>query len=165
MKVFRAVADSSCLIGLAQIELFALLRDLFLEVCIPQAVYEEVVVKGRGEPGSNETESAVRDGWISIKAVNDEIAVNALRTSLGRGESEVIILCKELGVDYALIDERAARYKAELMDVKIMGILGLIDLAIEMGFSIDKEKSVKRLREVGFRISDKLYKKMFSDSK
>ena len=165
MKVFRAVADSSCLIGLAQIELFALLRDLFLEVCIPQAVYEEVVVKGRGEPGSNETESAVRDGWISIRAVNDEIAVNALRTSLGRGESEVIILCKELGVDYALIDERAARYKAELMDVKIMGILGLIDLAIEMGFSIDKEKSVKRLREVGFRISDKLYKKMFSDSK
>lgn len=165
MKVFRAVADSSCLIGLAQIELFALLRDLFLEVYIPHAVYEEVVVKGRGEPGSNETESAVRDGWMSIRAVNDEIAVNALRTSLGRGESEVIILCKELGVDYALIDERTARYKAELMDVKTMGVLGLIDLAIEMEFSIDKEKSVKRLREVGFRISDKLYRKMFSDSK
>ena len=163
MKVFRAVADSSCLIGLAQIELFAILKDLFLELYIPQAVYEEVVIKGRGEPGSNKTESAVKDGWISIKAVNDEIAVNALRISLGRGESEVIILCKELGVDYALIDERAARYKAEIMDVKTMGILGLIDLAIEMGFSIDKEKSVKQLREVGFRISDKLYKKMFSD--
>lgn len=165
MKVFRAVTDSSCLIGLAQIELFVLLKDLFLEVYIPQAVYEEVVVKGMGEPGSNETESAVRDGWISIKAVNDEIAVNALRISLGRGESEVIILCKELGVDYALIDERAARYKAELMNVKTMGILGLMNLAIEMGFSIDKEKFVKRLREVGFRISDKLYRKMFSDSK
>jgi predicted nucleic acid-binding protein len=165
MKVFSVVADSSCLIGLAQIELFVLLKDLFLEVYIPQAVYEEVVVKGRGEPGSNETESAVRDGWISIKAVNDEIAINALRISLGRGESEVIILCKELGVDYALIDERAARYKAELMNVKTMGILGLMNLAIEMGFSIDKEKFVKRLREVGFRISDKLYRKMFSDSK
>ena len=165
MKAFRTVADSSCLIGLAQIELFALLRDLFLEVYIPQAVHEEVVVKGRGEPGSNETESAVKDGWISIKAINDGIAVDALRTSLGRGESEVIILCKELRVDYALIDERTARYKAEIMDVKTMGILGLIDLAIEMGFSIDKEKSVKRLREVGFRLSDKLYRKMFSDSK
>ena len=64
-----------------------------------------------------------------------------------------------------MIDERTARYKAEIMDVKTMGILGLIDLAIEMGFSIDKEKSVKRLREVGFRLSDKLYRKMFSDSK
>jgi len=50
MKVFRTVADSSCLIGLAQIELFALLRELFLEVYIPQAVHEKVVVKGRGEP-------------------------------------------------------------------------------------------------------------------
>ena len=74
-------------------------------------------------------------------------------------------ITKELGVDYALIDERAARYKAELMDVKTMGVLGIIDLAIEMGFAVDKEKFVKRLREVGFRISDKLYRKMFSDSK
>lgn len=165
MRVFRVVADSSCLIGLAQIELFGLLKELFLEVYIPRAVYEEVVVKGSGEAGSNETESAVRDGWISVKAVNDEIAINALRTSLGFGESEVIILCKELGVDYALIDERASRYKAELMDVKTMGILGLIDLAIEMGFAIDKEKFVKRLREVGFKISDRLYRKMFPDFK
>ena len=165
MKVFGVAEDSSCLIGLAQIDLFALLRDLFSEVYIPQAVYEEVVVRGKGEPGSNETESAVRDGWITIKAVDDKIAVNALRTNLGRGESEIIILCKELGVDYALIDERTARYKAELMDVKVMGILGIIDLAIAMGFTIEKEKFVKRLREVGFRISEKLYKKMFSDSK
>ena len=103
MRVFRVVADSSCLIGLAQIELFGLLKELFLEAYIPRAVYEEVVVKGNGEAGSNETESAVRDGWISVKAVDDEIAINALRTSLGFGESEVIILCKELGVDYALI--------------------------------------------------------------
>lgn len=165
MKVFRVAVDSSCLIGLAQIEIFGLLKEVFAETYIPRAVYEEVVVKGRGEAGSTETESALKDGWISIKTVNDEIAVNALTTNLGKGESEVIILCKELRVDYALIDERTARYKAEIMDVKTMGILGLIDLAIEMGFSIDKEKSVKRLREVGFRLSDKLYRKMFSDSK
>ena len=48
MRVFRVVVDSSCLIGLAQIELFELLKKLFLEVYIPQAVYEEVVVVGRG---------------------------------------------------------------------------------------------------------------------
>ena len=39
MRVFRVVADSSCLIGLAQIELFGLLKELFLEVYIPRAVY------------------------------------------------------------------------------------------------------------------------------
>jgi len=52
MKVFRVVADSSCLIGLEQIGIFGLLREMFAEIYIPGAVYEEVVVKGRGEAGS-----------------------------------------------------------------------------------------------------------------
>jgi len=164
MKVFRVAVDSSCLIGLAQIGIFGLLREVFAEIYIPVAVYEEVVVKGRGEAGSAETESAVKDGWISMKAVNDEIAVNALTTNLGKGESEVIILCKEAGFDYALIDERTAREKAALMSVNTMGVLGVMDLAIELGLAIDKKKLVKQLREVGFRISDKLYKRMFPDN-
>ena len=164
MKVFRVVADSSCLIGLAQIKIFGLLKELFAEICIPHAVYEEVVVKGRGEAGSAETESAVRDGWLSVKAVNDQIAVSALTTNLGKGESEVIIFCKESGFDYSLIDERMAREKAALMGVNTMGVLGVMDLAIEMGFVLDKKKLVKQLRKVGFRISDRLYKRMFPDN-
>src|SRR4030042_1201467 len=118
MKVFRVVVDSSCLIGLAQINLFKLLKELFSEVYIPDAVYEEVVIKGKGEAGSEDTESAVKDGWIIKKTVNDEVAVNALTTILGKGEAEVIILCKELDLDCALIDARTARDMAEIMDVK-----------------------------------------------
>lgn len=165
MKVFRIVADSSCLIALAQIELFGLLQEVFSQIFIPRAVYEEVVVKGRGEPGSGETESALKDGWILMKDVNDRTAIDALRTILGKGESEVIILCKELRADYALIDERTARHRAELMSVDTMGVFGIMDLAIEMGFAIDKRYLFKQLKGVGFRISDKLYKRMFGDSK
>jgi len=164
MKVFRVAIDSSCLIGLAQIEIFGLLKEVFAEY-IPRAVYEEVVVKGRGEAGSTETESAVKDGWISMRTVNDEMAVNALTANLGKGESEVIILCKESGFDYVLIDERTAREKAALMDVNTMGVpVGVMDFAIEMGFVIEKKRLVKKLRKVGFRISDKLYKRMFPDN-
>lgn len=32
MKVFRVVADSNCLIGLAQIKIFALLKEVFAEI-------------------------------------------------------------------------------------------------------------------------------------
>lgn len=165
MKVFRIVADSSCLIALAQIELFGLLQEVFSKIYIPRAVYEEVVVKGRGEPGSGETEAALKDGWILMKDVNDRTAIDALKAILGKGESEVIILCKELRADYALIDERTARHRAELMSVDTMGVLGIMDLAIEMGFAIDKRYLVKQLKGVGFRISDKLYKRIFCDSK
>jgi predicted nucleic acid-binding protein len=161
MKAFRLAADSSCLIGMAQIKIFGLLKEVFAEIYIPGAVYEEVVIKGRDEAGSAETESAVKDGWIPMKSVDDEMAVNALTTILGKGESEVIILCKQSGFDYALIDERTARDAAALMSVNTMGILGIMDLAIEMGFALDKKKLVKQLREAGFRISDKLYKRMF----
>lgn len=165
MKAFRVVADSSCLIALAQIELFGLLQEVFSQIYIPRAVYEEVVVKGSGEPGSGETESALKDGWISMRDVNDRTAIDALKAILGKGESEVIILCKELRADYALIDERTARHRAELMSVDTMGVFGIMDLAIEMEFAIDKRYLVKQLKGVGFRISDKLYERMFGDSK
>lgn len=164
MRSFRVVADSSCLIGLSQIEQFELLKKLFLEVYISDAVYDEIVIKGKGEAGSDDTESAVKDGWILKKAVNDKVAVTALRTILGKGESEVIILCKELGFDYALIDERTARGIAGLMNVKTMGVLGIIDLAIEKGLSINKREIVDHLRALGFRVSDTLYDKIFPNS-
>ncbi len=161
MKTFKAASDSSCLIALSQINLFYLLKELFLEIYIPPAVYDEVVIKGAGEAGSKETETAVKDGLILKKAVNDNTAVSALTTTLGRGEAEVIILCKELGLDYALIDEKIARNRADLMGVNTMGVLGIVGLAIEMGFSLEKKEIAKQLKDAGFRISDKLYKKMF----
>ena len=163
MKACRVVADSSCLIGLAQIKQFDLLRELFSRVYVPDGVYDEVVIIGAGETGANETKSAVRNGWMIKKSVKEIAAVDALRTILGRGESEVIICYKELKLDYALIDERTARDMAELMKVKTMGVLGVINLAITKGFVIDKKKIINQLINMGFRISDKLYKK-FIDS-
>lgn len=164
MKSLRVVADSSCLIGLAQIKHFDLLKELFLEVYVSEAVFDEVIVKGKGEVGSEETKSAIKDGRIIKKYVTDEVAVRALSSILGKGESEVIALYKELEADYALIDEATARDIADLMDVNTMGIIGIIDLAIEMGFNIDKKELIDKLREMGFRISDGLYKTMFPDS-
>ena len=163
MRILRVVADSSCLISLAQVKQFELLKELFLEVYITDAVYDEVVVNGIGEPGWKETESAVKKSWIVKKTVKDEVALNVLMTTLGKGESEAIILYKELKLDYALIDEKMARDMAELMNVNTMGVLGIIDFAVKKGFPIDKKKVVDQLKNSGFRISDKLYKKVISN--
>ncbi len=51
------------------------------------------------------------------------------------------------------------------MNVNTMGVLGIIDLAIVEGLSIDKKKVVDQLKDLGFRISDKLYKRIFPDLK
>ena len=50
------------------------------------------------------------------------------------------------------------------MNVNTMGVLGVIDLAIERGIPIDKKKVIAHLKDLGFRISDKLFKKIFPDS-
>ena len=165
MKALHVVADSSCLIGLAQIKQFNILKELFLEVFIPEAVYKEVVIKGKNEVGSQETENAIKEGWIKKKTVQDRVAVKALSSILGAGETETIILAKELDLDYALIDEKTARAEAGLMEVKVIGTIGLIDFAIENGFEIDKKSIIDQLIKKGFRISDRLYKKMFLNSK
>ena len=129
MKALRVAADSSCLIALAQIQQFDLLRELFAEVYVPRAVYDEITVAGKGEAGADETINAVEAGWIILKEVRDIVAVSALTTTLGMGESEVLVLCKEHEIDYALIDEKTARNMAALMDIDTMGTLGVIDLA------------------------------------
>jgi len=155
-KRLRVVADSSCLIALSQISQFKLLKELFGKVFIPEAVYREVVVKGKKEPGSKETKEAIRDGWIKRESIKDKVPVNVLSITLGSGESEVIFLCKELKADLALIDEKTARDIAGLMDVDTMGTIGIICLAIEKGFKLNKRGLLELLIEKGFRISDKL---------
>lgn len=163
MKNLRVVADSSCLIGLAYIKQFKLLKELLDSIYIPEAVYNEVVIKGKNEPGVKELEEAINNGWIKRKRVKNKASIEALSITLGRGESEVITLCKELDVDFALIDEKLARDTAELMNIKTMGVIGIIDLAIKKGFEVDKRKLVDQLRNKGFRVSDELYRKMFPD--
>jgi len=91
------------------------------------------------------------------------VAVSALTPVLSKGESEVIVLCKEMGFEYALIDEKTARNMAELMGVNTMGVIGIINLAAERGFPIDKKKLVDQLIELGFRISNTLYKRIFPE--
>jgi len=55
------VANSSVLISLSAIQQFDLLYKRFPEVLIPQAVWQEVVVEGKGQPGAQEVQSS---NWI-----------------------------------------------------------------------------------------------------
>jgi predicted nucleic acid-binding protein len=162
MKIFRVVADSSCVIGLTHIGLFNQLPDIFQEISIPDFVYHEVVVSGKGRPGADEMAKAVQTGWLVKRSVQDTLAVDALLTNLSRGEAEVIILAKELSLDYALIDEKIARNVAVLLGVKTVGVLGVMNMAILAGIPVEKRHALDTLRHVGFRISEKLYQQMLT---
>jgi len=56
-------------------------------IVIPQAVYDEVVVYGAGDPGSDEISAAQ---WIRTLQARDQLAVNLLR------EAQVRVRAKPL---------------------------------------------------------------------
>jgi predicted nucleic acid-binding protein len=63
---------------------FDLLATFYGQIVIPEAVYEEVVVRGEGRDGSREVKEAT---WIDVQLPQDELAVHALGAELGRGEA------------------------------------------------------------------------------
>lgn len=161
----KVVSNSSPLIGLAAINQFDLLKPLYQKIYIPKAVYKEVVVSGKGEPGSNETRRVLKENWIKIKEVKDELAVKTLTKSLDDGEAEAIILAKEIAADTILLDDPQARTMAAFIGLEIIGVVGILLLATTQGFPVNLKENLEQLIKEGFRIDSKLYKQILKDFK
>ena len=71
----RVVSNASPLINLGRIGQLGLLPQLYNELLIPEAVWHEVVVQGRGQPGAHEVETA---DWIRVAPVANHALVLAL---------------------------------------------------------------------------------------
>lgn len=148
------VANSGPLIALAKIGRHDLLHDLFERICIPQAVFDEVVVSGSGQPGAQETNDAE---WITVRPVRYMLAVTVLTEELGLGESEAIVLAQELGADWILLDDALARRKAERIGLSVMGTLGILVIAKNAGIITAVKPLLDDLRKTDFRASAQVY--------
>ena len=148
------VSNASPLISLSTISQLDLLKALFEQVAIPQAVYDEVVVHGEGEPGSHEVDEA---DWIKVCRVGDRFAVDLLREALGAGESEAIVLAQELNAKYVILDDGLARRKARRIKLPMLGTLGILLMAKEADLIPVVEPILDELRHTDFRMSDRVY--------
>jgi predicted nucleic acid-binding protein len=145
------VSNTTPLIGLASIQKFELLKQLFGEIHIPQAVYNEAVVKGHEEGGAkNEVSEA---SWIKVVSVKDKLAVKVLLDELDDGEAETIILAEELAADWVLMDERKGRRKLAELGIQKIGTVGILLKAKKIGLLEEIKPYLFRLRERGFSIS------------
>lgn len=149
------VSDTSPIINLAAIGQLQLLPQLYGTVVIPQAVYDEIVIAGMGQPGAKEIAEA---DWIKIGTVIDHALVLSLEVELDSGEAEAIVLAAEMNADLLLIDERKGRITADRLQVKYIGLLGILISAKHQGLI----PSVSRLMDdlmnkANFWIRDDLY--------
>lgn len=151
----KVVSNSTPLIALSRINKFGLLKGYFGEIYISKEMYEEVVTRGGNLFGAEEVASAE---WIKVETVGNRIAVESLSIALDKGEAEAVVLAREESA-MLIIDDGDGRRIAESLGLKITGTIGILLLAAADG-KLDFKKAIDELIAVGFRLSEKEYKKI-----
>jgi predicted nucleic acid-binding protein len=156
------VSNASPLINLARIGKLDLLRQLYGEVTIPSAVWQEVVVEGAGQPGADDLKAAT---WIKTQAVTNRELVRALQQELDAGEAEAIALALEIGAELLLMDERLGRETAHHLGLRYTGLIGILVEARHKDLVGAVKPELDALRDLaGFRVSDALYTRVLQDA-
>ncbi|GEA17950.1 DUF3368 domain-containing protein [Moorella sp. E306M] len=154
----KVIADTSTLIALSHLRQLDLVKKLWNKIFIPEMVYEEVLQGGPGGPGVQEVENAVKAGWLIVHKVQSNREVAFLMTVLGPGEAGVLVLGNELEADLLIIDEKKARRIAVQAGFEVLGVLGVINLAVSKGLINRKEAPamIDILKNKGFRLGEGL---------
>ena len=163
--MIKAVCNSSPIIGLSIIKKLDLLWKIFDEVYITEDVYKEVTINEKVRKiGSKELIEAVKNNHIKIYSVKNKLLVEQLYGRLHRGELEVMAAAKELKIKRVIIDDRSARYFAETMLLRSIGLVGILLLAKEYKKIGSVKEYLDMLIEKGFRMSVKLYNQILKSA-
>lgn len=113
------IADSGVIFSLAVLGKLEILEELFDEIKIPIAVWNEITL--------DET-VIYYDKMISFfsNKTHSITWANELQFVMDYGESEAITLYKETNADFLLIDDRKARLIAESMQINCIGTIGVL---------------------------------------
>lgn len=146
------VCNASPLISLARIGQLPLLHTLFADVWIAAEVHQEVAVAGAGRPAALVVQKAP---WLQIQASADPTVLvewQARHPALGKGELATLLLAKSSRADWTIIDERAARRVASDHGLKVIGCIGILELAHRRGLVSDLRTVYASLEPHGIRV-------------
>ncbi|ALO16783.1 hypothetical protein L21SP5_03168 [Salinivirga cyanobacteriivorans] len=126
MKNGLIVADAGPIFSLALVKQLGLLTRLFDGVKIPKAVWNEITLDDKTLI-YNDLKTFFTNKVVEISSFNE------LTFIMDYGESEAVILYKELQADFLLIDDKKARKVAENFEIQCVGTLGLLVSAKNKG--------------------------------
>ncbi|MSS71872.1 MAG: DUF3368 domain-containing protein [Candidatus Latescibacteria bacterium] len=149
------ISNTSPIVNLAAIGQLDLLQKLYEKVLIPQAVYREITVAGAGQPGDLEVRTLE---WMEVRQVTDHDLVTAICTDVDEGEAEAIALAVEQKANLLLLDERRGRMIASRLELRFIGLLGVLLEAKDKGYiSAVKPILDDLIVKAGFWVSQQLY--------
>lgn len=145
------VSDTSPVLALAAIEQLELLRFLFEEVVIPEAVNRELTHKN--------PDFLPLPSWLRSQRASDQTLVTSLLAEIDLAEAEAKALAIELHADLLLIDERIGRKVAQQRGLAYTGLIGVLLEAKRRGYLPAVRPLLDDLfTKAGFRISMRLRK-------
>lgn len=138
-----------------------LLHQLYGELIIPEAVWQEIVVAGAGQPGAEGVKAAA---WIRMQAISNLSLAQALRQELGAGEAEAITLALEEGAELLLMDDGLGRETAGHLGLRCMGLIGVLVESKRKGLIGAVKPHLDALRDLaGFRLGDTILQRVLQD--
>jgi uncharacterized protein len=151
MPAGPVVLNNTPLVALSVLGRLDLLRDLFGEVLIPDAVQDEFLAVDT----ALRREALANAPWIRPVSVTDPRRVLSY-TGLDQGEAEVLALAEERSAGLLVIDEKKARRYAERMKFSLTGTLGLLLLAREQGLIESISREIETLQKAGLYLNPTL---------
>ena len=149
----RVIVNSTPLIVLSNIGQLELLKKLYSEIYIPQAVFDEVTKK----EDSACQELKNHTDWIHVCCIKNSAEKRMYQAKLHAGEVEVMILAQEEPkADLVILDDNAAKKTAKFLGLKVTGTLGIILKAKKHGFVGNVSDLLAKLIDNGFYVSQEV---------
>ena len=143
------VTNTSPLLYLHQLGCIQLLGEMYGTVIVPQGVVGELEV---GRAAGHDVPQVTDLSWATVVS-SPNVALLALATDLGRGESEAIAIAHERG-GLLILDDGLARRHATLIGVEITGTLGVLLKAKTERHVSRVAPLAAKLTELGFHLSE-----------
>lgn len=149
------VCDTTLLLYLDRIGQIGLLHALFEPVCMPEPVRLELDM---GRLLRSDTINPDQFSWI-IAVSADQNELDTLPSNrLGRGERAVIAYAKSHADYLAGLDDRQARLLAERLEIRAVGVIGILIRARKAGLIPAVRPLLDDLQTAGFHLTRELYR-------
>ena len=155
------ISNTTPILSLFKIGKLEILKNLFGEIIVPEAVYNEIAVADSSKQGADVLDKVE---YIKVKKIQNLLAADMLRSQLDYGESETIVLAKELNADILLLDEKKARKVGQANSMKIIGTIGVLQAAKDRGLISDMKTQLDKLIENGIWLDKKLYQTVLQNN-
>ena len=147
------ISNATPLIAFARIHQLEILHAVTHAIIIPQAVADEI--SNYSKTPSYGSIDLVQESWITVQHVRSDAQVQLLLPSLDRGEAEVIALALEFHPRLVLLDELTGRKVAESLRLPILGSVGILIRAKQMGRITQVKPFLDEMVRCGIRYSQR----------